>query len=97
VLLGAVAGSLGFAIYALAPTGPLFLIGVPVFALSGLLQPGLMGLMSRRVPVNEQGQMQGAAQSLQAVASIVGPIVYGLVFAWSVRNDARYHALAWRF
>jgi len=62
-----------------------------VFALSSFLQPGLMGLMTRRLPANEQGQMQGAAQSLQGVASIVGPVTYGLVFAWSVRNDARFH------
>ena len=57
----------------------------------GFLQPGLMGLMSRRVQSQEQGQLQGANQSLQGIASILGPIIFGLTFAWSVRHDASLH------
>lgn len=91
VILGAACGALGFAVYGLAPTGPLYMIGVPIFAMGSFLQPGLLGLMSRRVAPNEQGQLQGATQSLQGVSSILGPIIYGLVFAWSVHHDASLH------
>jgi len=92
VLLGAGFGAAGFAMFALASTGIGYLIGIPVFALMGLMQPGLMGLMSRRVGPQNQGQLQGANQSLQGIASMVGPILFGLTFAWSVRNDASLHA-----
>lgn len=91
LLVGAMFGFLGFAIYGAAPTGMLYLIGTPVFALMGFLMPGLMGLMSRRVQPQEQGQLQGANQSLQGIASILGPVLFGLTFAWSVRHDAVLH------
>ena len=91
VLLGASLGGLGFLIYGLAPNGPVYLIGVPVFALIGLMQPGLMGLMTRRVGPQHQGQLQGANQSLQGIASMIGPSLFGLTFAWLVRHDSSVH------
>jgi MFS transporter, DHA1 family, tetracycline resistance protein len=91
VLLGAAAGALGFLIYAFASTGVVYFIGVPVFALVGLMQPGLMGLMTRRVGPQHQGQLQGANQSLQGVASMIGPSLFGLTFAWLIRRDASLH------
>jgi DHA1 family tetracycline resistance protein-like MFS transporter len=60
--------------------------GMPISCLSGLLAPGLQGLMTRRVGPAEQGQLQGANQSLAGLASVVGPSVFGLTFAWSVRH-----------
>ena len=59
VLLGAAAGALGFAIYAFAPNGLVYCLAIPVFALVGLMQPGLQGLMTRRVGPTHQGQLQG--------------------------------------
>jgi DHA1 family tetracycline resistance protein-like MFS transporter len=91
VLLGASVGAVGFLIYALAPTGLAYLVGIPVFALVGLMQPGLQGLMTRRVGPLHQGQLQGANQSLQGIASMIGPSLYGLTFAWLVRHDASFH------
>ena len=91
VLLGATFGALSFTLYAFAAQPWIYLAATPVFALIGLLQPGLMGLMSRRVGPSHQGQLQGVNQSLQGIASIVGPLVFGLTFAWSIRNDATLH------
>lgn len=91
VLAGAAFSAAGFAIYAFASNGWIYLAGAPVFALGGLMQPGLQGLMSRRVPPNQQGQLQGAGQCLQGIASILGPLVFPLTFAWSLRHDATLH------
>lgn len=91
LLVGACFGALGFAIYGFAPTTALYLVGTPVFALIGLVMPGLMGLMSRRVAPQEQGQLQGANQSVQGISSILGPLMFGLIFAWSVHNDRTLH------
>ena len=41
---------------------------------------------TRRVAPNQQGQLQGANQSLQGIASMVGPALFGLSFAWSIRH-----------
>jgi MFS transporter, DHA1 family, tetracycline resistance protein len=91
VLLGASLGAAGFLIYALAWSPWLYLTGIPVFAGIGLMQPGLLGLMTRRVGPRHQGQLQGANQSLQGVASIIGPPLFGLTFAWSVRHETGLH------
>ncbi|MBU1378156.1 MAG: TCR/Tet family MFS transporter [Alphaproteobacteria bacterium] len=87
VLVGALAGMAGFAWYATAPTGLLYLLAVPVFAFTGLLMPGLQGLMTRRVLPQQQGQLQGANQSLMGLSSIIGPVIFGEVFAWSLRHE----------
>jgi DHA1 family tetracycline resistance protein-like MFS transporter len=91
VLLGAAAATLAFAWYGAAPHGWMYLLGVPIFALGGFLQPGLQGLMTRRLHPNQQGQLQGANQSLTGIASILGPPLFGLVFAWSVHDTAHVH------
>ena len=91
LLLGALGGAAGFALYGYAPTGWAYLASAPVFALLNFLQPGLQGLMTRRVGAHEQGQLQGANQSLQGIASVVGPILFGMVFAWAVDTDATLH------
>lgn len=91
LLLGALGGAAGFALYGFAPTGWAYIASAPVFALLNFLQPGLQGLMTRRVGPHEQGQLQGANQSLQGIASVLGPILFGLVFAWAIRHDAVLH------
>ena len=68
------------AIYGLAPTGWLFLIGVPVMALWGLAGPAIHGLMSRLVGPSEQGQLQGANTSLTSIAGLIGPGVFAVTF-----------------
>ncbi|MCR5880743.1 TCR/Tet family MFS transporter [Phenylobacterium sp. J367] len=92
VLLGLTAGVAGFAWYGFAPTGWAYLLGAPVFAFTGFLMPGLQGLMTRRVAPHEQGQLQGAIQSLNGISAVAGPPLFGLIFAWSVRHDAVLHA-----
>jgi DHA1 family tetracycline resistance protein-like MFS transporter len=86
VLAGAFFGLVGFVIYALAPTGPLYFIGMPVFALMGLMQPGLQGLMTQHVGSSEQGRLQGANQSTGGIASIIGPFVFPETFSYALRR-----------
>jgi DHA1 family tetracycline resistance protein-like MFS transporter len=91
MLLGAAIGTLGFVWYGGAPKGWIYLLGAPIFCFSNLMMPGLQGLMTRRVPASQQGRLQGAMQSLQGIASIFGPIIFGETFAWSLRHDAVLH------
>jgi DHA1 family tetracycline resistance protein-like MFS transporter len=84
MLLGLACGVLGFATYALAPTSLLFWCGLPVFAMIGLVQPTSQSLMSRRVPGNEQGRLQGAMSGIQSITGLIGPSLYTTVFAWAI-------------
>ena len=86
LLIGLLAGAAGFAWYGWAEIGWVYLLGAPIFALSGFIMPGLQGLMTRKVEPHEQGQLQGANQSLTGIGSIIGPPLFGFVYAWSLRE-----------
>lgn len=88
LLAGTSASVVGQAISASAWNQFIYFAGMPINSLSGLLIPGLQGLMTRLVGPTEQGQLQGANQSLQGMASVLGPIIYGLSFAWAVDHPA---------
>ena len=81
LLAGLLFGSLGFAVYGWAPTGWLFVCGVPILALWGLAGPTAQGLMSRMVGPQEQGLLQGAASSINGIAGMIGPTLFGQTFA----------------
>ncbi len=88
LLIGLLAGAVGFAIFALAPSSPLFWCGLPVFALVGLVQPATQALMSRRVPADEQGRLQGANAGIMSITGLIGPGLYTTVFAWAITDGA---------
>lgn len=75
-------GATGFAIYGFASVGTVALLAVPIHALWGLGSPAAQGLMTRRVPAAEQGQLQGALSSLGGIAGLIGPGLFTLTFAW---------------
>jgi DHA1 family tetracycline resistance protein-like MFS transporter len=86
VIAGVLACVTGFVIYGLAPVGWLYFVGMPIFAFAGLMQPGLQGLMTRRVSPSEQGRLQGATQSTNGIAAIIGPVLFPLTFAFALRS-----------
>ena len=91
LLAGLLAGAVGFLVYALAPTGLLFLAGIPVVALWGLAAPSAQGLMTRHVAANVQGELQGAMGSLQGIATVIGPVMFATIFSWSIEAGRHWH------
>ncbi|MGZ8363877.1 MAG: TCR/Tet family MFS transporter [Caulobacteraceae bacterium] len=81
LILALALGGVGFAIYGFAPWGWLFIVGIPVMALWGMAGPTAKSLMSHRVSVSEQGQLQGAVTSLASIAGIMAPLVWGSIYA----------------
>lgn len=82
--LGLSAGAIGFAIYGLAPTGALFLIGLPLLSLWGVAGPAMQSLMSARVGPTEQGRLQGSLTSVTSVAGMISPLIATQTFAVAV-------------
>ncbi len=91
VILGMVLGVAGFAALGLAPTAPLFWAGLSVVMVSSISFPNLSSLLSQRVGVDQQGQLQGALAILFGLAQLVGPIVFSNVFAWSIGAGKPLH------
>lgn len=88
VIAGSLFGMLGFAWYGLAPTGMLFVVGIPVMALWGLASPATQALITRQVGPEVQGRIQGALMSLTSLAGIAGPALFASTFAWFVSDRA---------
>jgi MFS transporter, DHA1 family, tetracycline resistance protein len=84
VMVGLAFGVVGFLVFALAQTGIVFWIGIPLLALWGLESPARMALMSRRVGSSEQGQLQGANASVTGIANLFGPGLFTQVFAFAI-------------
>jgi DHA1 family tetracycline resistance protein-like MFS transporter len=88
--LGLLFGIIGFAAYGLAPTGKWFLAAVPIMALWGLSGPAAQGLMSQRVAVTEQGQLQGATSSLRGISGLLGPFLFTGAFSLFISNQRSF-------
>jgi DHA1 family tetracycline resistance protein-like MFS transporter len=87
-MIGLAAGAFGFAIYAAASSGWMFLVGLPISALWAIAGPATQAMITKRVGPDVQGQIQGALSSLIALAGIIGPAMYGGSFAYFISADA---------
>ena len=76
--VGLVGGTVGLACMGLAPSGLMFTLALLPNALWGLSMPTLQSLMTQRVSEKEQGQLQGASNSVASLAGIFSP----LFFVW---------------
>lgn len=81
LLFGLACWAVAFAVEGWAPTGMLFLIGIPIGALSAFAGPAVNALMSRRVAAEKQGQLQGANGAILSLTGLVGPGLFTGVFA----------------
>jgi DHA1 family tetracycline resistance protein-like MFS transporter len=84
-------GALGMVIAGAANTGAGYLASVPVISLWNISFPAAQGLMTHRVSEREQGELQGAIQSLRSIAFVIGPYLFSGIFAWFIRPDRALH------
>ena len=91
LLLGLCSGTLGFLIFGLAPTGMLSWLGIPAMALWGVSGAAIQALMTRLVPADRQGRLQGATLSVQSMAQLAGPFLFTLTFAYFIGVTAPVH------
>jgi DHA1 family tetracycline resistance protein-like MFS transporter len=88
LLVGLGSGAIGFLIFGAAPNGPLFWLGIPVMALWGVAGAATQALMTRLVTPEQQGQLQGATNSVQSVSQLLGPFLFTLTFAYFIGAEA---------
>jgi DHA1 family tetracycline resistance protein-like MFS transporter len=91
VILGMTVNAAGFAAIGLAATATQFWGSMLLLILAGVAFPNLMSLLSKRVDVDQQGQLQGALAILFGASQLVGPLAYTNVFAWAIGGGAWLH------
>jgi len=92
LMVGLVFGVLGFLIFALAPTGHVLWLGIPVLAVQGLFGPAAQGIMSHHVSPSEQGELQGENSSIAGITGLIGPVLFTTTFATFIgpRRDLHF-------
>lgn len=86
--IGLMSGAIGFAGYAFATQGWMMYPWMLVWSFMGLAMPAINGIISKQIPANEQGEVQGALASVGGVTSIVAPIVLTNIFAYFTAKTA---------
>lgn len=69
-----------FGLICFVTQGWLALTLIPVSALGAVVLPTLQGIMSRQVPDNQQGELQGVISSARALAAIFAPMIFAGLF-----------------
>jgi DHA1 family tetracycline resistance protein-like MFS transporter len=87
-LLGLSMGTTACIAYALAAQPWMIFMISAACGLQALSYPALSALLTRQVPPDAQGELQGAIASLSSLASIVGPLVMTQVLAYFTRPEA---------
>jgi len=82
IYLGLIMAALSFFGYAFATAGWMLFPCIAVGAFMGLVMPSLRGILSRAVPDNQQGELQGAISSLMGLTAIFSPLVMTQLFRY---------------
>jgi len=67
--------------FSLITTGWMAYAVIAFSALGGLAQPALQGIMSRTIPANAQGELQGAIAAVMSMSMVISPWVMTQIFA----------------
>ena len=89
MILGLSLSATSALVIALAYTGTLFFLSVPLASLGGLSTPSLMSIASRQASETEQGRLKGALGSLQGIAMMVAPLVLTQLFSVSIQRGGQ--------
>jgi len=78
--LGFALSALGLLVQGVASQGWMMFPGIALVAFMGLVMPSLRSLMSRAVPADGQGELQGAIASVMGLTAILAPVLMTQTF-----------------
>jgi DHA1 family tetracycline resistance protein-like MFS transporter len=90
-LTGIAIAAVGYLGYATATAGWMMLAWLSTWFFGAIVSPSTNSLMSKRIPVEAQGELQGAVACLFALSSILGPPLMSHLFGRFAAPEARVH------
>lgn len=70
----------GLLLFAVADQPWMVFAFTAVYALGGIAPPSMQGIISSRIPANEQGELQGLLTSIMSLTTIISPFIFMYVF-----------------
>ena len=77
--------------YGFAPQGWMIYAIICLGCFAGIGQPALQSYVTKHVPPNEQGAVQGVFGGLQSLAGIPGPFIASHSFGWAIAPGRVWH------
>ena len=90
VVLGLGIDVVAFVFLAFVSNGTLALIVTPITALGSIAGPAMQAIMSRTARDDQQGELQGALTSINAVATIIAPLLMTQTFWYFTSINAPF-------
>ncbi len=91
VTFGLIGGALGYSMFGFSRTGLLFWLGIPFLNMMSITWPAAQSILSHKTSPSEQGQLQGAINSLRGSAGLIGPGLFTYIFSKSIGANAIIH------
>ncbi|WP_367873677.1 TCR/Tet family MFS transporter [Luteolibacter sp. Populi] len=91
VYAGLLAMATAMLCYGLAPQGWMIYGIILIGSLAGIGSPAVQALISKAVPSDEQGAVQGALNSITSIAGILAPLLWTGLFSWSIAKERTTH------
>lgn len=82
--------ALGLMLFAFTDQGWMMFVFLFPYSLGGICGPALQSIISKNVPSNEQGELQGALASLVSATSILGPPIMTNLFYYFTHDKAPF-------
>jgi DHA1 family tetracycline resistance protein-like MFS transporter len=89
--IGQFFGSIGMFVAGIARNSVEFFASIPIISLWNISMPAAQSMMTHRVSEREQGELQGALQSMRSITFIIGPWLFLRVFSWFIDPKHALH------
>jgi DHA1 family tetracycline resistance protein-like MFS transporter len=84
-------GGAGMFVAGWARNGAAYLASIPIISLWNIAMPAAQSMMTHRVSEKEQGELQGAIQSMRSITFIIGPWIFLKAFGWFINPKNPVH------
>ncbi|MGZ3803152.1 MAG: TCR/Tet family MFS transporter [Pseudobdellovibrionaceae bacterium] len=88
ITIGIVFYAVCFLLFGLSTRSWMLYGTILMFSLTGVAIPSIQSLMSRSIPTNEQGELQGSLVSLGSLASVIAPLMFTPLFIQFTKTGA---------
>lgn len=92
VLIGLIFGVIAAVGYGLAPNTLAVFVLIFLHAPEGLVNPMLTAILSKKVPDNAQGELQGGLAGMAAIATLGGTVFFAQVFGHFMQPDRTFQS-----
>jgi DHA1 family tetracycline resistance protein-like MFS transporter len=90
LILGLLVSAVIMACYGLAVRGWMIYALIPLGALGGIAGPAGQALITKHVPADEQGSLQGSLAGLASLSAVFAPLLSGLSFGACIAPGNRF-------